>query len=214
MFFFKFLFLYFLKESSGGFTRVAAPSIIEYAQAMVDIIQKLGWQTLSLVVSATYEGHVFAKAVKQLAWEKKWRVFITLWIQGDETHEELSIGLRNVTRAKSDVIIGHIRERFNGVLFRTIQDLQTVDNSSAWLVSDVTTCGILDLNSIPEGVIQVSAKSPELGHDYELYVNVLYDSFVMIESAFRSSVAERGDDLRRGNSSAEKYKLLQGLAVR
>jgi len=183
---------------------------------MVNVIQKMAWQTLSLVVSATYEGHVFANAVKQLAWEKKWRVFITLWIQGDETVEELSMGLRNVTRAKSDVVIGHIREleRFNDDIFRTIQDLQGFDDSSAWLVSDVTTSGILDLNLIPAGLIQVSGKSPEMGHDYELYVNVLFDSFVMIESAFKSSVAELNDDLRRDNSSAEKNKLLQGLAVK
>ena len=203
-----------LKESSGGFTRVAAPSVIEYAQTMVNVIQKMGWQTLSLVVSATYEGHVFADAVKKLAWEKKWPVFKTLWIQDDETLEELSMGLRNVTRAESDVIIGHIRERFNVDIFRIIQDLQAIDNSTAWLVSDVTTYGILDLNSIPAGMIQVSRKSPEMGHDYDLYVNVLYDSFVMIESAFKSSVAELSDEIRRGNSSAETYKLLQELAVK
>ena len=181
---------------------------------MVNVIQKMGWQTLSLVVSATYEGHVFTDAVKQLAWGKKWRVFITLWIQGDETLEELSIGLRNVNQAKPDVIIGHVRERFNDDIFRTIQDFQAIDNSSAWLVSDVTTCGILDLNSIPAGMIQVSSRSPEMGHDYDLYVSALYDSFVMIESAFKSSVAELSDKLSRGNSSAETYKLLQGLAVK
>ena len=181
---------------------------------MVNVIQKMGWLTLSLVVSATHEGRIFADAVKQLAWDKKWRVFITLWIEGDETVEELSTGLRNVTRAKSDVIIGHIRERSNDDIFRTIQKLQAINNSSAWLVSDVTTCGTPDLNLIPAGMIQVSAKSPEMGHDYELYVNVLYDSFVMIESAFKRSAAELGDDLREGNSSAEKYRLLQGLAVK
>lgn len=214
LFLFLFCFFSFLKESSGGFTRVAAPSIMEYAQAIVQIIQKMGWQTLGLVVSATYEGNVFADAVKQLAWEKKWRVCTTLWIQGDETLEELSMGLRNVTQAKSDVIIGHIRERFNDDIFWTIQNLQAIDNSSAWLVSDITTCGILDMNSIPAGVIQVSGKSPEMGHDFELYVNVLYDSFVMIESAFKSTGAELSNELRRGYSSAQKYKLLQGGAVK
>ena len=183
---------------------------------MVNVIQKMGWQTLSLVVSATYEGQVFANAVKQLAWQRKWRVLITLWIQGDETHEELSMGLRNVTGAKSDVIIGHIREResFNDDLFRTIQDFQANGDSSAWLVSDVTTCGILDLNLIPAGMIRVSGRAPEMGHDYELYVNVLFDSFVMIENAFKSSVAELSDDLRRIDYSAEKNKLLQRLAVK
>ena len=181
---------------------------------MVNVIQKMGWLTLSLVVSVTNEGRVFADAVKQLAREKKWRVFTTLWIQGDETVEELSMGLRNVTRTKSDVIIGHIRERSNDDIFRTIQDLQSIDNSSAWLVSDVTTSGILDLNLVPAGMTRVSAKSPEMGHDYELYANVLYDSFVMIESAFKRSVADLGDEIRRGNSSAEKQKLLQGLAVK
>lgn len=181
---------------------------------MVNVIQKMGWLNLSLVVSASKEGCVFADAVKQLAREKKWRVFTTMWIQGDETVEELSMGLRNVTRTKSDVIIGHIRERSNEDIFRTIQDLQAIDNNSAWLVSDVTTRGILDLNLIPAGMLRISAKSPEMGHDYELYVNVLYDSFVMIESAFKKSVAELSGDLRREDSSVEKNKLLQGLAVK
>lgn len=183
---------------------------------MVNVIQKMGWKSLSLVVSATYEGHVFADAVKQLAWQRKWRVFLTLWIQGDETDKELSMGLRNITGAKSDVIIGHIRESesFNNDVFRTIKEIQANGDSSAWLVSDVTTCWILDLSLIPAGMIKVSGRLPEMGHDYELYVNVLFDSFVMIESAFKSSVAELTDALRRDNFSTEKNKLLQGLAVK
>ncbi|KAL9978811.1 hypothetical protein ACROYT_G016377 [Oculina patagonica] len=202
------------QESSGGFTRVAAPSIIEYAQAMIKIIQKMGWQTISLVVSATYEGHVFADAITDLAFDKKWRVLSTLWIQGHEHLDELSARLQNVTQAKPDVIIGHIRERHNDNIFRSIQNLKAIDNSSAWLVSDVTAYGVQDINSIPAGVIQVSGKSPEIGHDYELYINVLFDSFVMFESAFRSSVADLSGELRQGYSSAEKYKLLQREAVK
>lgn len=187
---------------------------MEYAQAMVKIIQKMGWQTLSLVVSATHEGHVFANAIRHLALAKKWRVLSTLWIQGHENLDETSARFQNVTQAKPDVIIGHIRERYNDNIFRSIQNLQAIDNSSAWLVSDVTAYGVQDINLIPAGVIQVSGKSPEIGHDYELYINVLYDSFVMFESAFRSSVAELSEELRQGYSSAEKYKLLQREAVK
>ena len=195
---------------------MAAPSIMEYAQAMVQIMQKMGWQTLSLVVSTTYEGHVFADAIRHLALDKKWAVLSTLWIQGEENLEELSMKLENATQAKPDVIIGHIRERlnFNDNIFRTIQNLQAVENSSAWLVSDVTAYGVQDINSIPAGVIQVSGKSPEIGHDFELYVNVLYDSFVMFESAFTSSVAELSGELIQSYSTAEKYKLLQRKAVK
>ena len=182
---------------------------MEYAQAMVKIIQKMGWQTLSLVVSATYEGHVFADAIRHLALDNKWRVLSSLWIHGHESLEELSTEMQNVTRAKPDVIVGHIREKHNDNLFRTVQNFQAIDKSSAWLVSDVTVYGVHDIYSIPVGVIQVSGKSPEIEHDFELYINVLYNAFVMFESAFKSSVAHLDGELRQGNPSAEKYKLLQ-----
>lgn len=187
---------------------------MEYAQAMVKIIQKMGWRTLSLVVSTTYEGHVFADAIRHLALENKWRVLSLLWIHGHESLEELSKEMQNVTRAKSDVIIGHIREKLNDNFFRTINNLQATDNGSAWLVSDVTAYGIQDINSIPAGVIQVSVKSPEIGHDFELYINVLYDALVMFESAFKSAAADLSGELRLGNSSAENYELLQRETVK
>ena len=187
---------------------------MEYAQAMVKIIQKMGWQTLSLVVSATYEGHVFADAIRHLALDNKWRVLSSLWIHGHESLEELSTEMQNVTRAKPDVIVGHIREKHNDNVFRTIHNLQVIDNGSAWLVSDVTAHGIQDINSIPAGVIQVSGKSPEIGHDFELYINVLYDAFVMFESAFKSVAEDLSGELRQRNSSAEKYELLQRETVK
>ena len=204
----------FQKESSGGFTRVAAPSIIEYAQAMVKITQKMGWQTLSLIISATYEGHVFADTLKRLALEKKWLVLSTLWIRGDESLQEISTGLLNVMSTKSDVIIGHIRERSNDDIFLTIQKLQAIENGSAWLVTDVTTYGVLDINSIPAGLVKISCKLPDMRHDYDVYINALYDSFVMFESAFKSSVEEHSNELRQVHSTTGKYKLLRRAAMK
>ncbi|XP_022790062.1 glutamate [NMDA] receptor subunit 1-like [Stylophora pistillata] len=201
------------QESSGGFTRVAAPSIIEYAQVMVKITEKMGWQTLSLVISATHEGLVFADALKHLAQEKKWRVLTSLWIQGVESLQELKMGLLNVMSTKSDVIIGHVREKSNDDIFWTIQKLQAIENSSAWLVTKPTTYGVLNLSSIPSGLTQVSCKLPEMGHDYELYLKALYDSFVMFESAFKSSVRAINSVQKQVVNTSEKYKLLRRTAM-
>ena len=196
------------KESSGaiGFTRVAAPSVVGYAQAMVKIIQKIGWQSLTIVVSTTYDGKIFADAMNYLASKEKWIVLSTLWI-GDENLNEITAVVRDVIQTKPDVVIGHIRQKSNEELFRAILDLQAV--SSAWLLSDVSTYGVRNLSSIPSGVTMVSAKTQEMGHDYELYINALHDSFVLFESAFKSSLADLGTNDRQRCLSSGKCKCLQ-----
>ena len=201
------------KESSGaiGFTRVAAPSVVGYAQAMVKIIEKIGWQKLTIVVSTTYDGKVFADAMNYLALKEKWIVLSTLWI-GDESLNEIAAVVRNITQSKPDVVIGHIRQRSNEKLFQAILDLQAV--SSAWLLTDVSTYGVRNLSSIPSGVIMVSAKTPEMGHDYELYVNALYDSFVLFESAFKRSLEDLGTNDRQRYLSSGNSKCLQEKVMR
>lgn len=201
------------KESSGaiGFTRVAAPSVVGYAQAMVKIIQKLGWQSLTIVVSTTYDGKIFADAMNYLASKEKWIVSSTLWIE-DESLNEIEAVVRNVIQSKPDVVIGHIRQRSNEKLFRAILDLQAV--SSAWLLSDVSTYGVRNMSSIPSGVIMVSAKTPEMGHDYELYINALYDSFVLFESAFKRSLVDLDTNDRQRYLSSGKSKCLREKVMR
>ena len=186
---------------------------MEYAQVMVKITEKMGWRTLSLVTSATYEGYVFADALKRLAQEKKWRVLTSLWIQEDESLQEITTGLLRVMSAKSDVIIGHVREKSNDNIFWTIQKLQAIENSSVWLVTRPTTYGVQNISSIPTGLTQISCKLPEVGHDYELYVKALYDSFVMFESAFKISVRTINNEQKQVLNTSEKYKFLRRTAM-
>lgn len=210
-----YLYLY-QKESSyaGGFTRVAAPSVVEYAQAMVKILQKMGWRRLAILVSTTHDGKIFSDAMNYLALKEKWIVTSTLRIAGEEGWNEISTVIQNVIQSKPDVIIGHIRQRSNDDIFWTIQNLQALKNGSVWLVSDVTTYGIRNLSSIPPGVLMVSAKSPEIGHDYELYINTLYDSFVLFESVFNKSITDLGKYERQSYSTLGKSKCLQINAMK
>ena len=108
---------------------------------MMMILKKMGWQSLSMVVSTTYDGKQFADAVTYFALKEKWTIVKIFWIEGDENLDEISTGIRDVLQSKPDVIIGHIRQRFNDDIFRTIGKLQVVQNSSAWLIDDVTSYG-------------------------------------------------------------------------
>lgn len=185
-------YLRFIQQESShawGLARVAAPSVIQYAQTMMAISKKMGWQTLSLVASTTYDGKKFVDAVNELSVLEKWIVRTIFWIEGDETFDEIYRGVKNVMESKPGVIIGHIRQRSNEEIFRAIGNLCGIYNNSAWLISDVTSYSTRNISLIPPGVIMVKAKEPEIGHDYEQYINALYDSFALFETAFKRSLA-------------------------
>jgi len=181
---------------------------------MVKILQKMGWQSLCLVVSTTQDGKIFAEAMNSLALKEKWTVLSILWIDGDEDLSEISTGIQNVVQRNPDVIIGHFRQRLKDNIFWTIQKLQAFKNSSAWLLSDVTIYGLRNISTVPSGVVMVSAKSHEIGHDYELYVNALYDSFAMFESAFERAFADLSKDERQNCSTSGKSERLQRTAMK
>lgn len=189
-----------------GLARVAAPSVIQYAQTMMAISKKMGWQTLSLVASTTYDGKQLVDAVNELCVQEKWIVRTIFWIDGDETFDEIYRGIKNVMESKPEVIIVHIRQRSNEDIFRAIDNLCGIYNNSAWLISDVTSYSARNISSIPPGVIMVKAKEPEIGHDYEQYINALYDSFALFETVFKRSLVSLGKDgtqtlLASGNMS-------------
>ena len=173
---------------------------------MMAISKKMGWQTLSLVASTTYDGKQLVDAVNELCVQEKWIVRTIFWIDGDETFDEIYRGIKNVMESKPEVIIVHIRQRSNEDIFRAIDNLCGIYNNSAWLISDVTSYSARNISSIPPGVIMVKAKEPEIGHDYEQYINALYDSFALFETVFKRSLVSLGKDgtqtlLASGNMS-------------
>lgn len=176
---------------------------------MVQMMHKMGWESLCLVVSSTYDGKIFADAMKNLASREKLILVSTVWINGVENLTETRRDLQNVIAKKADVLIMHLRLSRNDMneIFQMISELRYLQNSSFWLVSDVTIHGVRSLNSLPAGIIMIRARSPEMGHDPELYINALYDSFVLFESAFKRSLQVLGEKKTKGNFSSAKWKL-------
>ena len=157
--------------------------MIQYGVAMVTIIQKMGWRSFCLIVTADYEGKVFVDAMRQFSKRERWHLLKTLWI-GDEAME--TPNLKKILDLKPDVIVGHIRRNPIDDIFWIIQKLQSTEKSSAWLVTDVTTYRIRHIRSLPAGLIKVGLKTPEIGHDIKFYINALYDALLLFEAAFES----------------------------
>ncbi|XP_068706012.1 glutamate receptor ionotropic, NMDA 1-like [Montipora foliosa] len=204
------------QESSiaSGLARVAAPSVIDYAHAVAKIMHKMGWQTFCLLVSTTYDGKIFADTMNYLAFKEKWIVASTVWSNGVENLTETRRDIQNVIEKKIDVVVTHLRLTTNDKIFQIIQDLQSVQNSSAWLVSDVSIYGVRNLSTVPSGVTMIGTRSPEVVHDSELYINVLYDSFVLFESAYKRSFKDLGKEDSIGNLSSSQWNGLQQRAMR
>ncbi|XP_068706069.1 glutamate receptor ionotropic, NMDA 1-like isoform X2 [Montipora foliosa] len=204
------------QESSiaSGLARIAAPSVIDYAHAVAKIMHKMGWQTFCLLVSTTYDGKIFADTMNYLAFKEKWIVASTVWSNEVENLTETRRDIQNVIEKKTDVVITHLRLTTNDKIFQIIQDLQSVQNSSAWLVSDVSIYGVRTLSTVPSGVTMIGTRSPEVVHDSELYINVLYDSFVLFESAYKRSFKDLGKEDSIGNLSSFQWNGLQQRAIR
>ena len=108
-----------------------------------------------------------------------------------------------------------IRDRYDmNEIFQMISELRYLQKSRFWLVSDVTIHGVRSLTSLPPGIIMISARSPEMRHDPELYINALYDSFVLFESGFKRSLQVLGEEKKKDNFSSVKWNSLRESTTR
>lgn len=183
---------------------------------MIEMMHKMGWQSLCLVVSSTYDGKIFADAMKNLASREKLTLVSTVWINGVENLTETRRDLRNVIAKKADVLITHLGLSTYDMneIFQMISELRYLQNSRFWLVSDATIHGVRSLTSLPSGIIMISARSPEMRLDPELYINALYDSFVLFESAFKRSLQVLGEEKKKDNFSSVKWNSLRESTTR
>ena len=174
---------------------------------MIEMMHKMGWQSLCLVVSSTYDGKIFADAIKNLASREKLTLVSTVWINGEENLTETRRDLRNVIADKADVLITHLGLSTYDMneIFQMISELRYLQNSRFWLVSDATIHGVRSLSSLPSGIVMISARSPEMRHDPELYINALYDSFVLFESAFKRTLHVLGEEKTKDTFSSVKW---------
>ena len=172
------------------FTRVGLPSVIHYAQVIREIMTKMQWYSLSLVLSADYEGKVLADAMSQIGTDEKWLITVTFWC--GELEERLENEIKGITAKQSDAIFVHTRETDNGPLFNTIRQNLNLSSKTVWFLSDATGYEISDMNLLPPGILKISLRNAHLGHDSELYTNGIYDALVLFQTAF-----EKAHDLDR-----------------
>lgn len=161
--------------------------MIHYACALRDIVQKMGWRTLSLVVSADYEGQVLADAILEYSKKEKWNILRIVWLSSRENATELktAIKLTMTNDSDSDAVIVHVRDSHNDDFFRLVQILGVNQSKASWLLTDITTFGVSDSTVLPIGFVTISPwRSPE--HDF--MEHALYDAFDLIALSVNSAL--------------------------
>ena len=175
------------QENYADFTRVASPSMMHYACALRDMVQKMGWRRLSLVVSADYEGKVLADTILAYSKTEKWDIQRTVWIARGENVMELKTSIKLIVTSDncSDAVIVHIRDSHNEDFFRLVQMVGVNQSKASWLLTDITTQGVSDSTALPTGFVTISPwRSPE--HDF--MEHALYDTFDLIRSSVSSAL--------------------------
>lgn len=171
-------------------------------------MKKMGWRTLSLVLSADYEGKVFADEMIEYSKKEKWGIFHTVRISRTwENRTELNSMLKKIMTNDSDVVIVHVRDSHNDELFQLVEKLGVNQLQASWLLTDITTRGVSDVN-LPVGFVRISPRSsPE--HDFMRHA--LYDAFHLIEMSAKGAVKVSRDSEKFLHSINKDSKAMQSL---
>lgn len=179
-----------------------------YACAMRDVVKKMAWRTISLVLSADYEGRVFAEEIIRYSQEEKWDIVHTVWIlksQGNSTD------LKSMIEDDCDVVIVHVRGSPNDDLFRLVRMLGVNHFKGAWLLTDITTSEASSTNDLPSGFVRISPRS---NSEFQMTEHSLYDGFQLIELSSTDAVKMSRDSIDFFQSTNEDNKALQWLMVK
>ena len=171
-------------------------------------MKKMGWRTLSFVISAEYEGKILADELIEFSRKEKWDIFHTVWISRTwENRTELESMLKQIMTNDSDVVIAHVRDSHNDELFRLVEKLGINQLQTFWLLTDITTRGVSDVN-LPVGFVRISPwSSPE--HDFMR--NALYDTFYLIELSATRAVKVSRDSKKLLQSRNNDFKAMQSV---
>ena len=171
--------------------------MIHYACTIRDLIQKMGWRTLSFVLSADLEGRVLSDALLISSRELKWNILHTAWLSGNKNVTELQSYIKRVMSNLSDAVIVHVRDSYNDDLFRIVQAQGVSHLKASWVLTDIAALGASDNEVLPTGFIRISPwKSPQ--HDF--MEDALYDVFQLITKSVTSTVAKTAE----GDTSVEQ----------
>lgn len=170
---------------------MAFPSIFRYVTSAWRIIKKHGWEIISLVLSADYEGITFAGSMRSYAFQEKWQILKVVWLTEDPIGNGTKSELKDVvSNTRNDVIVMHSRLGQNGQLFEIAQELGISKQKAIWIVTEITSHQFKSCEKLPQGLLRINLKRPEKHHDYVLYDHALHDAVSLFQLSFEESLKE------------------------
>jgi len=155
------------------------------------IIKKHGWEIISLVLSADYEGITFAGSMRSYAFQEKWQILKVVWLTEDPIGNGTKSELKDVvSNTRNDVIVMHSRLGQNGQLFEIAQELGISKQKAIWIVTEITSHQFKSCEKLPQGLLRINLKRPEKHHDYVLYDHALHDAVSLFQLSFEESLKE------------------------
>ena len=182
------------------------PSIFRYVTSAWKIIKKHGWETISLVLSADYEGITFVESMRSYALQEKWQILKVVWLTEDAIGNATKTELKDVvTNTRNDVIVVHSRLGQDGQLFEMVQELGLSKQKAVWIITEITSHQFKNCQNLPQGLLKISLKRPEMHHDSIIYDNTLYDAITLLQLSFEESLKECSlnfnvEDCEQGNA--------------
>ena len=185
---------------------MAIPSATHYACATRDLLRKMGWRSLQLVLCIDYFGKALADIMFEFSREEKWKMWETAWLTGNENSTELESILKQILSNESDVVFFHINNAGGNDLFQLTQVLRAPQTKTAWLLTDVTAHGVTNPELLPSGVIAIA---PRQLLQPDLLGNILYDAIFLLESSFEmaANTAQEEREWKKYTADAQKSYL-------
>lgn len=155
------------------------------------IIKKHGWDTISLVLSADYEGITFVENMRSYAFQEKWEILKVVWLTEHQIGNGKKTELKDVvTNTRNDVIVMHSRLANDGQFFEIVQELGVSNQRALWIITEITSYQVQNCQRLPQGLLKISLRRPEKHHDYILYDNALHDAILLFQLSFEESLKE------------------------
>ena len=155
------------------------------------IIKKHGWDTISLVLSADYEGITFVENMRSYAFQEKWEILKVVWLTEHQIGNGKKTELKDVvTNTRNHVIVMHSRLANDGQFFEIVQELGVSNQRTLWIITEMTSYQVQNCQRLPQGLLKISLRRPEKHHDYILYDNALHDAISLFQLSFEESLKE------------------------
>lgn len=177
-----------------------------YASVIKDLMNKMGWRTLSLVLSADYEGTVLAGEIIEYSKKVKWDILHTVWVlRSWENGTELESAFNEIMTSESDVVIVHLYDSHNVEIFQLLGNLGVKKTRFSWLLTNISTFGVSIMN-LPAGFVRISPGSSP-NHDY--MVHALYDAVSLIALSAARAVETSANNKTTYQSISNYFNALQ-----